>query len=97
MLDKHLSLAPPHSCFFFSCFFVLLCLALKDNQIKEEAPLELQKFRMKLTFEYLSLARVVCIHRMFHEEEFLRAIHLGNLIMFTWTVWFLSALCSDLC
>lgn len=42
--------------------FVLLCFALKDNQIKEEAPLELQKFRMELTSEYLSPARGACIH-----------------------------------
>lgn len=63
MLDTRSSLSYPYSCFFFFVVAVFLFFfALKDNQIKEEAPLELQKFRMELTSEYLSPARGACIH-----------------------------------
>lgn len=70
---------------FFACLSVLLCLALKDNQVKEEAPLELQKFRMELTFGYLSLARGASIGCS-TKKSFQEPIHLGNLMMCTWTV-----------
>lgn len=73
MLDTRSSLSYPYSCF-FARLFVLFCFALKDNQIKEEAPLELQKFRMELTPEYLSPARGACTHgyseKSFQEPSF---------------------------
>lgn len=84
MLDKRSSLSYP-PLLFFACSFVLLCLALKDNQVKEEAPLELQKFRMELTFEYLSLARDASIGCS-TKKSFQEPNHLGNLMMCTWTV-----------